>query len=47
MKTWQCSEHGKPWDVLAARDVPAPERHADSVLIRVEATDLNFADILQ
>ena len=47
MKAWQVSELGDPWDVLEIADVPTPDPGDNGVLIRVEATDLNFADILQ
>lgn len=47
MKAWRLHELGLPWDVLRLEDVPSPEPGPGNVLVRVEATDLNFADILQ
>lgn len=47
MKAWQCRQLGSPWDVLAKADLPPLENVAGAVRIRVQATDLNFADILQ
>ena len=47
MKAWQMLELGDPWDLLELREVASPEPDAESVRINVEATDLNFADILQ
>ena len=36
-----------PPDVLALRDVPLPEPFADQVRVRVHATAVNRADLLQ
>jgi NADPH2:quinone reductase len=47
MKAWQCSTLGVPWQTLELIDVEPPALEPDTVRIRVEATDLNFADILQ
>lgn len=47
MKAWQCTELGLPWETLAACDLPSPDLEPGAVRIQVEATDLNFADILQ
>ena len=47
MKAWQMLELGDPWDLLELHEVASPEPDAESVRINVEATDLNFADILQ
>ena len=47
MKAWQMPELGDPWDLLQLAEVTSPAPDAESVRIRVEATDLNFADILQ
>ena len=47
MKAWRLSELGLPWDVLTLEEVASPEPSPGTVRIRVEATDLNFADILQ
>ena len=38
---------GDPWHELRTADVEPPPLTTDTVRIRVEATDLNFADILQ
>ena len=47
MKGWQCTELGLPWNVMTPVTLLSPEVTADSVRVRVEACDLNFADILQ
>lgn len=47
MKAWQLPALGDPWDLLEMADVPSPGLPADALRVRVEATDLNFADILQ
>ena len=47
MRAWRAEALGNPWDVLDAATLPSPEVVAGTVRIRVEATDLNFADILQ
>ena len=47
MRAWRAGQLGDPWEVLAAADLPPPQPGADAVRIRVEATDMNFADILQ
>ena len=47
MKAWQMPELGDPWDLLQLAEVTSPVPDAESVRIRNEATDLNFADILQ
>ena len=47
MKAWQIAELGDPWTQLKIMDVPSPEITNDVVRVAVEATDLNFADILQ
>ena len=47
MKAWQINTLGKPWDQLEVVDRPSPDPDPGMVTIRVEATDLNFADILQ
>ena len=47
MRGWQLATNGDPADVLVLDDLvdPAPNEH--EVLISVEATNVNFADILQ
>ncbi len=40
-------ELGDPWDKLEVVELDSPQPDADSLRIRVDATDLNFADILQ
>ena len=47
MKAWQIASLGDPWDELNVVDVDSPPTDSETVRIRVEATDLNFADILQ
>ena len=47
MKAWQIASLGDPWDDLAVVDLDSPPTEPETVRIRVEATDLNFADILQ
>ena len=47
VKAWQIAALGDPWDELNVVDVDSPPTDSETVRIRVEATDLNFADILQ
>ena len=47
MKAWQIASLGAPRDALAVVDLDSPPTEPETVRIRVEATDLNFADILQ
>lgn len=47
MRAWRAGTLGYPWEVLEAANVPPPRPGAGAVRVRVEATDLNFADILQ
>ena len=53
MRAWRLPKLGDPWAELAALELDAPTAQAaaavrpDAVVVRVEATDLNFADILQ
>lgn len=47
MKAWRLHQLGLPWEVLDLQAVPSPEPGPGQARIRVEATDLNFADILQ
>lgn len=47
MRAWQIQQLGTPWDKLAIANVPLPVPEPGMVRIEVDATDLNFADILQ
>ncbi len=47
MKAWQLHEPGDPWTNLVLADLPSPTPGAGEVLVDVEGTDLNFADVLQ
>ncbi|MEM7218497.1 MAG: NADPH:quinone oxidoreductase family protein [Pseudomonadota bacterium] len=47
MRTWQINTLGDPWEVLEAADLAPPQPGPGQVRVRVAATDLNFADILQ
>jgi len=47
VKAWQIASLGDPWDELNIVDLGTPPTEPETVRIRVEATDLNFADILQ
>ena len=47
MRCWRLPRLDDPWHALEAVDVAAPELAPGTVRIRVEAADLNFADILQ
>ena len=47
LKAWRINELGDPWERLVIEDIEAPQPFRGQVLIEVEATDLNFADILQ
>ena len=47
MKAWRMPRLGDPWRELKAVDMASPAPATGVVRIRVEATDLNFADILQ
>lgn len=46
MKAIQFHEYGDP-NVLRLEDIPVPEPKPGEVLIRVQATGVNFADTLQ
>ncbi len=46
MRAWRVNELGHPRDVLVLEDVPSPDPPAGQARIRVEATNVNFADIL-
>jgi NADPH2:quinone reductase len=47
MRAWRCTRLGPPWETLEPAELDGPALEPGSVRIRVEATDLNFADILQ
>ena len=47
MKAWQMLKLGDPWKGLTIKELDSPRASRETVRIRVEATDLNFADILQ
>ncbi len=47
MRAWQATRLGDPWDVLELLDVDPPTPPEGLARIEVEATDVNFADILQ
>jgi NADPH2:quinone reductase len=47
MRAWQCTQLGLPWNVLQPMELPGLAVQPGTVPIQVEATDLNFADILQ
>ena len=47
MRAWRARALGDPWHTLEAQDLPSPQPAAGCVRVQVEATDLNFADILQ
>lgn len=47
MKAMRLHELGDPWDLLQVEEVETPEPEGDAARIRVEACDLNFADVLQ
>ena len=46
MRAWRLNELGYPWDVLELGEYSSPEPGRGQARITVEATDLNFADIL-
>jgi NADPH:quinone reductase len=46
MRAWRVNELGHPSASLRLEDIPAPDPGADRVRVRVEATNVNFADIL-
>ncbi len=46
MRAWRVNELGHPNTSLRLEDIPVPEPAAGRVLVRVEATNVNFADIL-
>ncbi len=47
MKSWRINELGLPWKQCLVEDLALPKVPARGCRVRVEATDLNFADILQ
>jgi len=47
LKAWQMLKLGDPWKGLTVKELDSPRVSRETVRIRVEATDLNFADILQ
>ena len=47
MKSWRINELGFPWEKCLFEDLALPEVPARGCRVQVEATDLNFADILQ
>ena len=47
MRAWRMPQLGEPWRELEAVDLASPKLAPGSARIRVAATDLNFADILQ
>lgn len=47
MKAWRMPRLGDPWAELEPVEIASPEPGPGTLRIRVEATDLNFADILQ
>ena len=46
MRAWRVNELGHPSRVLRLEDIVAPEPGPERVRVRVEATNVNFADIL-
>ena len=46
-RAWQACELGLPWEVMEVAEVEVPEPGPGQIRIRVEAADVNFADILQ
>lgn len=46
-RAWQARELGLPWEVMEVAEVEVPEPGPGQIRIRVEAADVNFADILQ
>lgn len=47
MRAWQMQSLGDPWTQLVDARLDTPPADAGRLVIQVEATDLNFADILQ
>src|SRR4051794_32595441 len=46
MKSWIVNKLGDPSDVLELKELPVPSVEDGKLLIQVEATSLNFFDIL-
>ncbi|MEN1967507.1 NADPH:quinone oxidoreductase family protein [Lentibacillus sp. N15] len=46
MRSWRVTKLGEPKDVLALQEQPRPKVEAGKLLIEVEASSLNFFDIL-
>lgn len=46
MRAWQVHHHAEPDDALRVVELPRPEAPHDGVLIEVEASGLNFPDLL-
>src|SRR5678815_673978 len=46
MRAWRVHQLGHPSNVLRLEDIAAPEPGPRQVRVRVEATNVNFADIL-
>jgi NADPH2:quinone reductase len=47
MRAWQMQQLGDPWQHMTQVEHEGPEPNENRVVIKVEAADLNFADILQ
>ena len=47
MKSWRINELGLPWEKCQVEEMALPEVPDGACRVQVEATDLNFADILQ
>jgi NADPH2:quinone reductase len=47
MKAWQMQKLGNPWEQLEVGETESPTPASGTLRVRVHATDLNFADILQ
>lgn len=47
MRAWRINELGLPWDKCQIEEMPSEKVSEHCVKVVVEATDLNFADILQ
>ena len=47
MKSWRINELGLPWEKCQVEETVLPDIPEGGCRVKVEATDLNFADILQ
>jgi len=47
VQAWQMQQLGDPWDLLVSVESAPPAVTQETIRVKVEATDLNFADILQ